>query len=412
VARSYVLASFLASRVEPAVIPRYTAAMSTGSFEALGLHAPLVRAVEAAGFAAPTPIQLAAIPAMLSGRDVLARAQTGSGKTAAFGLPLLQRFAQRAEPPPRGNHALALVLVPTRELAMQISEVLSSFAHHLPARTRVLAVFGGVSINPQMMALRGGVEILIATPGRLLDLSRNNAVRLSETRVVVLDEADRMLSLGFADELAQVSALLPRERQTLLFSATFPSELAAVIQATLRDPIRIELEAEPTLPIEEHVYAVDEPRKGALTVHLLKERKAQRALVFVSAKRSGDKLVEKLVRAGITAAVFHGDKSQAERTRCLADFRAGKLRVLVATDLAARGIDIDDLPFVINYELPRSPNDYVHRIGRTGRAGKAGVALTLICQAEQHHFGVIEKRIKRKLLRETVAGFEPAGSVP
>jgi superfamily II DNA/RNA helicase len=300
-----------------------------------------------------------------------------------------------------------LILAPTRELAVQISEALAAFAQHLGARTRVLAVFGGVSINPQMMALRGGVEILVATPGRLLDLTSQNAVRLSHTRVLVLDEADRMLSLGFADELAQIRALLPRERQTLLFSATFPSELREVIDAALRDPIEIELPAEPAPQIEEHVYAVDESRKSALAVHLLKERKAQRALVFVSQKRSGDKLVEKLIRAGITAAVFHGDRSQAERTRCLADFRQGKLRVLIATDLAARGIDIDDLPTVINFELPRSPNDYVHRIGRTGRAGKTGVALTLLCQAEHHHFGVIEKRIKRKLPRETLPGFEP-----
>jgi superfamily II DNA/RNA helicase len=284
------------------------------------------------------------------------------------------------------------VLVPTRELAVQIAEALSAFAEHLPARSRVLAVFGGVSINPQMMALRGGVEILVATPGRLLDLYRSNAVQLSDTRSLVLDEADRMLSLGFADELAEVLALLPRERQTLLFSATFPSELRAVIDATLREPIEIQLADEPAPHIEEHVYAVDEHKKSALTVHLLKERKAQRVLIFVSEKRSGDKLVEKLIRAGITAAVFHGDRSQAERTRGLADFRSGALRVLVATDLAARGIDVDDLPTVINFELPRSPNDYVHRIGRTGRAGKTGVALTLICQAEQHHFsgGAIE----------------------
>jgi superfamily II DNA/RNA helicase len=382
--------------------------MSAGSFDSLGLSAPLLRAVEVAGYETPTPVQLAAIPAVLSGRDVLARAQTGSGKTAAFGLPLLQRISDRDQPAKRGNHAFALVLVPTRELAMQISEALSAFAEQLPTRTRVLAVFGGVSINPQMLALRGGVEILVATPGRLLDLCRSNAVQLSDTRTLVLDEADRMLSLGFAEELAEVRALLPVERQTLLFSATFPSELRAVIQASLREPIEIELAAEPAPEIEEHVYAVDEAKKGALTVQLLKDRKAQRVLIFVSEKRSGDKLVEKLIRAGITAAVFHGDRSQAERTRCLADFRSGALRVLVATDLAARGIDIDDLPTVINFELPRSPNDYVHRIGRTGRAGKTGVALTLICQAEQHHFGVIEKRIKRKILRETVAGFEPS----
>jgi superfamily II DNA/RNA helicase len=382
----------------------------SASFKDLGLSPPLLRAVEAAGFTTPTPVQRAAIPAVLQGRDVLARAQTGSGKTAAFGLPLLQRLSEQArDSKPRGNFVSVLVLVPTRELAMQISDALFAFAQYLPTRTRVLAVFGGVSINPQMMALRGGVDVLIATPGRLLDLERQNAVRLDRTRVLVLDEADRMLSLGFAEELAEVHARLPRERQTLLFSATFPAELADVIAASLHEPIELELDPEPPPQIEEHVYAVDAAQKAALTVQLLKERRAERALIFVSQKRSGDKLVEKLIRAGITAAVFHGDRSQAERTRCLADFRAGSLRVLIATDLAARGIDIDDLPTVINFELPRSPNDYVHRIGRTGRAGKTGVALTLICEAEQHHFGVIEKRIKRRLPRETIAGFEPKG---
>jgi len=251
--------------------------------------------------------------------------------------------------------------------------------------------------------------VVVATPGRLLDLQRNNALHLDATRTLVLDEADRMLGLGFADELAAVFALLPGKHQTLLFSATFPEPLGALIRARLRDPVEVEPEplagGEPQ--IEEHVYEVGEPRKSTLLVQLVEQRALQQVLVFVSAKRTGDSLLTRLQRAGLRAAVFHADRSQAERTRCLADFRAGKLRVLIATDLAARGIDIEDLPVVVNFELPRSPNDYVHRIGRTGRAGKPGVALSLISPAEYQHFGVIERRIKRKLPRERIPGFEP-----
>ncbi len=384
------------------------------SFEQLGLDEHLLRAARAAGFVAPTPVQVAAIPAVLAGRDVRARAQTGSGKTAAFGLPLLQRLCQhkadndRAERRERGNQVGMLILAPTRELAMQISDALNAFGAQLPVRLKVLAVYGGVSINPQMMELRGGADIVVATPGRLLDLHRQNALRFSSTSVLVLDEADRMLSLGFTEELTELLALVPSERQTLLFSATFPDELSALVQRTLRDPVEIESAPAAEPQIEQHVYTVDEPRKAALLIALIKQLDLQQVLVFVSIKHTGNHLVTKLERGGIRAAVFHSDKSQSERNRCLAEFRAGALRVLIATDLAARGIDIEDLPTVINFELPRSPNDYVHRIGRTGRAGKAGVAISLIYPSEQQHFRVIEKRMKLRLAREQLAGFESA----
>jgi superfamily II DNA/RNA helicase len=257
-----------------------------------------------------------------------------------------------------------------------------------------------------MLALRGGADVLVATPGRLLDLHRQGAVRLEQTGALVLDEADRMLSLGFADELAEVFSLLPAQRQTLLFSATFPETLDAVMQTTLRDPVEIETAPAAEPQIEQRVYTVDEPRKAALLVQLIQQAELQQVLVFVSVKRTGDALAAQLHRTGLSAAVFHGDKSQSERNRVLSEFRKGTLRVLIATDLAARGIDIEDLPTVVNFELPRSPNEYLHRIGRTGRAGKVGIALSLICPAEYQHFRVIEKRMKMRLPREQVAGFE------
>jgi ATP-dependent RNA helicase RhlE len=377
------------------------------SFENLGLSEHLLRAVEAVGFSIPTPVQAAAIPCVLAGRDVLARAETGSGKTAAFGLPILQQLCESPrERSVRGNHAAVLVLVPTRELAMQIEHVLITFTQPLPVYIKVLAVYGGVSINPQMMDLRGGVDILIATPGRLLDLHRSNAVRFDFMRTLVLDEADRMLSLGFADELTEIFSLLPGRRQNLLFSATFPATLSDLVEITLHDPIKLDVEPPVQALIEQHVYTVDEDRKAALLIHLIKERDMQQVLVFVSMKKTADHLLGKLKSHGISTAVFHSDKSQAERSRVLSDFRAGTLCVLIATDLAARGIDIDELPTVINFELPRSPNDYLHRIGRTGRAGNEGLAISLICPDEYHHFSVIEKRMKQRLTREQVPGFE------
>jgi superfamily II DNA/RNA helicase len=393
----------------PPAVPGAASAPTTPSFASLGLDAELLRAAQLAGYALPTPVQLAAIPAVLAGRDLRVRAETGSGKTAAFGLPLLQRLrASQRRHSARGNPVAVLVLVPTRELAVQIADVLGTLASALGTRLGVLAVYGGVSANPQMMALRGGVDVLVATPGRLLDLHRQNALSLSTLDALVLDEADRMLSLGFDDELREILALLPAQRQTLLFSATFSPSLDPLIAALLRDPLTIELAATATPQlIEQHVYEVDEARKTALLIYLIAERALRQVLVFVSAKQSADRLTNALNRADIRAAMFHGDKSQGARQRCLDEFRAGKLRVLIATDLAARGLDIEELPVVINYELPRSPNDYAHRIGRTGRAGRSGLALSLVCAAELQHWGVIEKRIKQRLPREHVVGFEP-----
>lgn len=381
---------------------------STDPFAALGLSSHLLPAVQASGYETPTPVQVAVIAGVLAGRDVLARAATGSGKTAAFGLPLLQRLLDSPHArSARGNRVAVLVLAPTRELVVQIGEVLRGFVNALQAQLRVNAVYGGVAINPQMMALRGGVDILVATPGRLLDLQRQNAVELSGVRALVLDEADRMLSLGFREELEQILAQLPARRQNLLFSATLPPDISALTQSLLHDPLTVDVtqpSAEPN--IEEHVYQVDHDRKTRLLIKLLDAPELRQALVFISMKKTADALVGSLSRAGVSAACFHADKSQQERTRTLSAFRAGSLRVLLATDLAARGIDIEDLPVVINFELPRSPNDYLHRIGRTGRAGKAGLAISLICPSEEQHFRVIEKRIKRRLAREQLAGFE------
>lgn len=379
------------------------------SFAALGLDAELLRAAERAGYVVPTPVQIAAIPPILAGRDLRVRAETGSGKTAAFGLPLLQLLhaAPRARSA-RGNPVSVLVLVPTRELAIQIAEVLTALAATLSGRLDVLAVYGGVSANPQMMAMRGGADVLVATPGRLLDLHRQNALSLDALDALVLDEADRMMSLGFGEELDEILSLLPAQRQNLLFSATFSPSLDPLIAALLHDPLTVEVASTATpQQIEQHVYEVDQERKTALLIALIAERALRHVLVFVSAKQTADRLTNALNRAEIRAAMFHGDKSQGERQRCLDEFRSGKLRVLVATDLAARGLDIEDLPTVINYELPRSPNDYAHRIGRTGRAGKSGVAISLICAAELQHWRVIEKRMKQRLPREHVVGFEP-----
>jgi len=395
-------------------IPADSAAAQASSFRALGLCAELLRAVQVAGFERPTPVQQAVIAAALAGRDVLARADTGSGKTAAFGLPLLQRLhADRPERSPRGNPVAVLVLAPTRELVQQIADVLSDFARHLPTRTRIVAAHGGSSINPQMLALRGGVDLVVATPGRLLDLDRRGALEWSRLRALVLDEGDRLLGAEFRDELTEVLSRLPARRQNLFFSATFPPPLSELARTLLRDPLEVGFaspappaqEAEPR--IEQHAYVIEPERKGALLVELIQQRELQQVLVFVSMKKTADKLTTKLNQANIRAAVFHADKSQHERTQRLREFRAGKLRVLIATDLASRGIDIEDLPTVINFELPRSPNDYLHRIGRTGRAGRPGLAISLLTADDEHHFRVIEKRIKQRLPREHVAGFEP-----
>lgn len=377
-------------------------------FSSLGLGAEIVFAVSSLGHLHPTAVQTAVIPAALARHDVKVQAQTGTGKTLAFGLPLLAQLASEPrESSPRGNPIAALVLVPTRELALQVAGVLASVAGSLASRPKVLAVYGGVKANPQMMELRGGADILVATPGRLLDLQRQNAVELSGVRVLVLDEADQMLGQGFQDELQEILSLLPRQRQNLLFSATFPAELDTLVSAVLVGAQEFNLSpVEAPLLIEQHVYTVDESRKRALLTHLIKERALERVLVFVAAKNTADRLADKLRRSDLSARPFHGGLSQSQRGSALRDFASGQLQVMVATDLAARGIDIEDLPVVVNYQLPRSPNDYTHRIGRTGRAGKAGLALSLICPAEYQHFRVIEKRTKHPLKREEVPGFE------
>jgi ATP-dependent RNA helicase RhlE len=378
-------------------------------FDSLGLAPALVQAAAESGYAAPTAIQAAAIPAILQGRDVRGSAQTGSGKTAAFSLPLLQRLGgERAEGPRRLR---ALVLVPTRELAAQVGETLRSLAQHLPERLKIVVAFGGVSINPQMMGLRGGADIVVATPGRLLDLVEHNALRLDAVATLVLDEADRLFDLGFAEELGRILALLPRQRQNLLFSATFPSAIQALADDMLRDPAVIDVQGEPgTEPnIVQRVIEVDAIRRTQLLRHLLKQHEGEwdRVLVFVATQHAAQIVAEKLYKNGIYAVPFHGDIAQGTRTDILSQFKQSRWDVVIATDLAARGIDIAQLPVVINYDLPRSPTDYIHRIGRTGRAGESGLAISFVSASTEAHFQLIEKRQGLSLPRERIEGFEP-----
>jgi len=377
------------------------------TFASLALSPQLVRAVAEKNYAAPTPIQSAVIPGVLSGRDVWACAHTGSGKTAAFALPLLQRYSQAGHETPR--RIRSLILVPTRELAAQIGASIESYARYLSDAPKVATVFGGVSINPQMMALRGGADIVVATPGRLLDLVEHNALSLRSVATLVLDEVDRLLDLGFADELEKVLSLVPERRQNLLFSATFPPAVNVLAENLLRDPLRADVPSTPaTVPdITQRSIQVDAPRRTQLLLRLIREHGWTRVLVFVATKYSTEHVAEKLRRAGINAAAIHGELSQGARTQALADFKAQQLQVLVATDLAARGIDIMNLPAVVNYDLPRSTDDYTHRIGRTGRAGHSGVAVSFVSVSTEAHFRLIEKRHKMMLTREIVAGFEP-----
>lgn len=380
------------------------------TFTSLQLGVPLLRAIAEKGYETPTPIQVAAIPAILAGSDVWASAQTGSGKTAAFALPLLQRLSRGRRP--AGRVARALILVPTRELAAQIGEAIRRYARFLPEPIKTLVVYGGVSINPQMMALGGGADILIATPGRLLDLMEHNAVSLERLAALVLDEADRLFALGFADELGRILARVPAQRQTLLFSATFPPAVEALAKSVLRDPVRVAVErdAETEPDIEQRAIEVDAPRRTQLLRHLIQTHGWSRVLVFVATKYATEHVADKLRRAGIDAEALHGELSQGARTQALADFKAGKVRVLLATDVAARGIDIAALPVVVNYDLPRSPTDYTHRIGRTGRAGERGVAVSFVSAETHAHFRLIEKRNRLAIPREQIAGFEPSAT--
>jgi superfamily II DNA/RNA helicase len=381
------------------------------TFSTLGLSEPVLRALAEAGFEQPTTVQVAAIPAILQGADLWASAKTGSGKTAAFVLPILEQHGARATPGTGKLPVSTLVLVPTRELALQTAEAFARFGARLSVPPRCCVAIGGVSINPQLLALRGGADVVIATPGRLLDLVDHNAVQLSSLRTFVLDEADRLLSLGFAAELSRVRKLLPARRQTLLFSATFSPAVRALVDGLLRDPVTIDVDAGGTpdaTSIAQRAIEVDEARRTALLLHLLEVHGWSRVLVFVATKYATEHLTDKLKRKGIAAAPLHGELSQGARTQGLADFKAGRLQVLVATDLAGRGLDIVELPAVLNYDLPRSPIDYLHRIGRTGRAGESGVAVSFVTARSSGHFSLIERRHRLSLEREIIAGFEPS----
>lgn len=383
------------------------------SFSSLGLSEPLLRAIAEAGYTSPTPIQSEAIPAVLSSRDILATAQTGTGKTAAFVLPLLERlFSGAPGSRVKSNHIRALVLTPTRELAVQVDASVATYGRHLSLKSGV--VYGGVKINPQMMKLRGGVDVLVATPGRLLDLYSQNAVNFARVETLVLDEADRMLDLGFKEEIGKILSLLPKKRQNLLFSATFSGDIRKLADGLLKNPLKIEVSPRNSAAksVKQWVYEVDKGRKADLLGHLLLSRGWEQVLVFVRTKKGADRLVNKLAHNGMSVAAIHGDKRQGERNRALAAFKEKEVRVLVATDLAARGIDINELPHVINFDLPKVPEDYIHRIGRTGRAGLDGEGISLVSADEVRLLSAIETLIRRTLVREVETGFIPTHRVP
>jgi superfamily II DNA/RNA helicase len=381
-------------------------------FSALRLLPTLAQAAADQGFTEPTPIQAQAIPVVLRGADLLATARTGSGKTAAYALPLLQQLVSVVGAPARA--VPALVLVPTRELAAQVGEVLRSLTQALPRRVRIAVAFGGVSINPQLMALRGGADVVVATPGRLLDLVAHNALRLSGVRHLVLDEADRLLDLGFADELAQVLQQLPAQRQNLFFSATFPPPVEALARQLLHEPVRVDVPdpAEPEAVVLQRAIAVDAGRRAQLLRQLIREQRWERVLVFVATQHMADHLASKLHQGDVYATSLHGGLSQGARQQTLQEFKEKRWDVVVTTDLAARGIHIEQLPVVVNFDLPRSAVDYVHRIGRTGRAGHSGLALSFVTAEQQAHWRLIQKRQGLSLPLETVPGFEPVDVPP
>jgi ATP-dependent RNA helicase RhlE len=386
-----------------------TPVTTPATFTELGLITPLLARLAELKYQQPTPIQAQAIPSVLAGRDLIAGANTGSGKTATFALPMLQKLRANissSSKSSKGNYVTGLILVPTRELAKQVADSIKSYAVHFNGEIKTVAVFGGVSVNTQMLTLRGGADILVATPGRLLDLISSNAIKLDKVNTLVLDEADRMLSLGFAEELTALLALTPKKKQILLFSATFPEQVKSLTQELLNNPIEIQLQSADASTLVQRVFTVNKGEKTAVLAHLIKENQWRQALIFVNAKHHSEHLAEKLAKRGITAAVFHGDKGQTERSRVLDGFKAGDIEVLIATDIAARGLDIEKLPVVINFNLPRSPSDYMHRIGRSGRAGEVGLAISLIDHEDYHHFKVIEKKNKIWLEREQVEGFE------
>ncbi len=379
------------------------------TFDQIGLLPELLRAVKDAGYTHPTPIQVQAIPIIMAGKDVMGGAQTGTGKTAGFTLPLLQRLARHASssPSPARHPVRALILAPTRELAMQVHQSVVTYSKHLPLRS--VCIYGGVDIRPQIAELREGREIVVATPGRLLDHVQQKSVSFNFVEVLVLDEADRMLDMGFIPDIKRILAMLPKERQSLLFSATFSNEIKNLADSMLKAPQLIEVARRNmvTETVTHRVYPVASDLKRSLLVHLLThdEEKTKQVLVFVGTKFGASRLAVYLERQGIAADAIHGDKSQQQRTEALEAFKSGKIRVLVATDVAARGLDIDDLPHVINYELPHTAEDYIHRIGRTGRAGKHGDATSLFAPEETQRLTDIEKLIKRKIERVEISGF-------
>lgn len=380
------------------------------TFDTLGLSPALLRCLAEKGYSAPTAIQAAAIPPVRQGLDVIASAQTGSGKSVAFALPLLQQIID-APLTPRDERirTRVLVLVPTRELAVQVGETFKGLTTYLTKRIKVSVLFGGVSINPQMMSLRGGADVVIATPGRLLDLIDRNALHVSALSALVLDEADRMLDLGFGEQLQRILGMLPAARQSLFFSATFPPAIEALAANLLRDPVRIEVEATDTVTpdILQRAIAVDASARTQLLKHLLENAEWSRVLVFVATQHASEIVAEKLRRSQIKAEPFHGELSQGKREQVLHDFKAKTIQVVVATDMAARGIDVAQLPVVVNFDLPRSAVDYTHRIGRTGRAGATGMAVSFITASSEAHFRLIEKRHDMRLPREQIVGFEP-----
>ena len=381
------------------------------TFAALGLIDPLLRALDSLDYRTPTAVQKEAIPAVLKGRDLLAAAQTGTGKTAGFALPLLQLLTMQGGQV-ASNSVRALVLVPTRELAEQVHQSILQYGQNLPLRT--YAVYGGVSINPQMMKLRKGIDLLVATPGRLLDLYRQNAVKFNQLQALVLDEADRMLDLGFARELDEVFCALPKKRQTLLFSATFSEAIRTLAKELLHDPLSVEVSPRNAAAqsVKQWLVTVDKKRKSELFLHLYRSQRWDQVLVFVKTRKGVDELEKLLLAEGIAADSIHGDKPQPSRLRALQRFKDGEVRVLAATDVAARGLDIDNLPLVVNLDLPIVAEDYVHRIGRTGRAGATGQAVSLVCADEVQLLSAIEVLIRQTLRRVDEPGFEPDHRVP
>ncbi|WP_166253760.1 DEAD/DEAH box helicase [Marinobacter salicampi] len=380
------------------------------SFASLELIEPLLQAVELQGYKEPSPIQQQAIPGILAGRDMLAAAQTGTGKTGAFVLPLLQRL--NAGEPVRSNSVRVLILTPTRELAAQVGASAVLYGRELNLRTEV--VYGGVRINPQMMKLRKGADILVATPGRLLDLHRQNAVKFDQIEALVLDEADRMLDLGFLADIRKILDLLPAKRQNLLFSATLSDDIRILGRGFMHQPLEVDVSPKviAAATVQHGLFPVDKKRKGELLSHLIRTKGWSQALVFVKTKKGCDQLVRQLWADGIRCTAIHGDRTQAMRTKALDDFKEGKIGILVATDVAARGLDIESLPLVVNVDLPRAAEDYVHRIGRTGRAGSKGRAVSLVSHDEVVELRAIERLLKKRITRDTINGFEPEHNVP